>query len=208
MAQHLRLEPPAGQVRRRRRAQFLHRRGPGSGGGLIGRRRHAPDRLLPVQRSQRHHRHRGHAVGIGDHAGPPGKALAVHFGHDQRHAVGHPEGRGVVHHQRAGRGGHRSVLPRDRRAGGEEGHVHALERRLAQRLHHHRIAPEGQASSRRPRRGQQAKFANRKAAPFKLIDQLGAHRAGGADDGDGEGGDGQRSSGGGLVRKAHFSSPG
>ena len=66
--------------------------------------------------------------------------LGVHLRHDQRDAVLHAEGAGVVDDDRAGRDRRRRELLADRPAGGEEGDLHVLEAVLGQLFDRVRLA--------------------------------------------------------------------
>ncbi len=99
---------------------------PAAGDRLV-RAGHQPDQAgLVVQRLE--HRHRGHrgAVRVGDDAlAGLAYGVRVDLAHDEGDVGVHPPGRGVVHHDGAGRGEDRGQPLRRRAAGREQGDVQA-----------------------------------------------------------------------------------
>ena len=110
--------------------------------------------------------------------------VRVHFGHDERHVGLHAEGRGVVDHDGAARGRRARDAARDAAAGREEREVDAVQAVNGELLHRERAAAEMHRAPGGAARGEQAERSEREAALLEAVDELGADRAGGADDRD------------------------
>ncbi len=117
------------------RAEFFHPRRSRARDRLVGRKSHAPKAGRVVQRLQRADELDGGAVRVGDDPVVLERSLAVHLGHDERHAVHEPERRGLVHAYRAAPARVRYELAARGRADGEEAEVEVTRReRLRCRL--------------------------------------------------------------------------
>ena len=114
------------------------------------------------------------------------KFVGVHFRHHQRHRRVHPEGGGVVHHQRPSLNGKRRISVRDRGAGGEQREVDTCETVLGQRFDRDPLAAKQKGAPGRTRRGQQTQRAHWEAARFQAVQQLHAYGPGRTDDCDGQ----------------------
>ena len=182
MRQHAWLEALAIEIGAGGILELLHRGRPGAGRRLI---RRGDDALHPaglVQRPQRHHHDRRDAIGVGDDPGLRGDQAAIHFRHDQRIVRIHPEGRGIVDHDRASARRNRSVLLGNVGFRSEQGDIHAFERIFRQRGDRDFIVTELHRTSGRALRREDAELANIDAGLLKAPDHLSADRARGAND--------------------------
>ena len=160
--QHLGLIGLAVEAGAGRFHQLFHRRGAGAAGRLIGRQDHALDAVRLVDRPQRHQRGNRGAVRIGDDALVIPDAAGVDLGDHQRHIGIHPEGRGIVDHDRAGLHRDRRELPGNAAAGGKQRDVDAVKGVLVELLDQDPLPAEVDGVARRAGAGQRLELADAK----------------------------------------------
>ena len=150
------------------------------------------DDPLDPDRVAEGHQHGGElhrrAVGVGDDPLVAFEVVRVHLAHDERHVRVHsPRGR-VVDHGRASSGRLRRECLRRVRAGAEQRDVDALER-VRRRLPDLDRAPvRRDRSTGRPAGRQQPQLPDREGTLAEHADHRPTDDAGGADDGNGQGG--------------------
>jgi hypothetical protein len=134
------------------------------------------------RRERDEHLHR-RAVRVGDDAVllVAGDRVRIDLGDDQRNVVAIAELRGVVDDDRAGLRRARRVLARDRRAGGEERDVDAVEIVIGEILHRDLAVAERHLAARRALARQRHEFADREIAFLEDRQHHLADRAGRAD---------------------------
>ena len=161
--------------------EFVHRGRTAAAGGLVGRKDHALDAVLTVDRPQRHQRGDGGAVRVGDDALVIPDAAGVDLGDHQRDVRVHAEGRGIVDHNGACLDRNRRELAGNAAAGREQRDVDALEGALGEFLDHDLFAAERDGLAGGAGAGQRLELADRKTAAVHGGDEFGADSAGDAD---------------------------
>ncbi len=183
MRQHRMLIVPAVQISPRRLLELGHGRGAAARGRLVGRGDQPADRVLLVDRPERHQRNDGRAVRVGDDALVLEDRLRIHLRHDQRHRRVHAERRGIVDHDRAGARRNRAIVLRDRPAGRKQSDIDVLERVLGQFGDGDVLALEAHGLARRPGRGEELQLRHREMALFQQLQELHPHGTRGANHG-------------------------
>ncbi len=131
-----------------------------------------------------HQSHDGGAVRIRDDAlGMLPGGFRIDFGNHQRDFGIHPEGGGVVDHDRPGRGCRRRKLPGEPSPGTEERDVDPLEGTVSQLPDRDLFPSKAKRSAHRTSRGQQREPADWKVALLEALQHLRPDGARGAGDG-------------------------
>mmetsp|Transcript_29365 Transcript_29365/g.74858 ORF Transcript_29365/g.74858 Transcript_29365/m.74858 type:complete len:407 (+) Transcript_29365:363-1583(+) len=170
-------------------AQLLHGGRTSAGRGLVGGHDHALDVGHAVQGGHGHQGNDGGAVGVGDDGALAAAnldvrhVLRVHLRHNQGHTLSHAEGGRVVHDNAASLSSHRAQDLGDGATSREQGNVHTLEALRSQLLDGVGVALELLLLASGPGRGQQLNVAVREVALLDDRQELLAHSASHANNG-------------------------
>ena len=137
--------------------------------GLVAGGDHARESAGVVERLERHDGDNGRAVGTGHDTLVTAEGVGIDLWHHEGDRGVHPEGAGLVDHDRARLDRVRRVLPGLGRARREECDVDALEGLGSYLLHSNRLALEGDALAHRPLGGEGAELLHGKLA---LVENL------------------------------------
>ena len=162
--------------------QFVHRRGSGAAGGLVGRDMHAADVRHLLDRLQCHDHLDRRAVGVGDNAARGVlRIFGIDLRHHQRHVGIHAEGARIVDHDRTVSGDRLREFARSSGSGRSEGEIHPLEVVvMLQQFDSYILSAEFIDTARAALRTEQQQFADRQVALLQNPQKFLAHSTAGA----------------------------